>query len=318
MLDVQISKRHAYATGTYSNLHTQFRTFFAFCVYFHRKPLPASSHTICGYVQFLSRAIQPQSIKNYLSGVKTLHTLLGYKYDFKDDFHLQLLLRGISRLNPHVPRRAIPVTPGILRTIYHHLDQDSSLHRSVWACCLTLFYTMSRLGSILPASSKLVNTHGILTLDRFRFCREGLLLTLLQTKTIQFGRRRLHIPLLRLDSILCPVKAFERSTAILPTSSYIPAFVFVQHGQIRWLTKEIFIKTFREISSAAGIQDAESFTGHSFRRGGATWAFQAGVPGELIQICGDWASDAYKRYLEFSMSNKINLAALFCRKLPKF
>ena len=56
-------------------------------------------------------------------------------------------------------------------------------------------------------------------------------------------------------------------------------------------------------------------TGHSFRRGGATWAFQAGIPGELIQICGDWASDAYKRYLEFSMDDKLNLAAQFVRHL---
>ena len=64
-----------------------------------------------------------------------------------------------------------------------------------------------------------------------------------------------------------------------------------------------------------GVKDAALFTGHSFRRGGATWAFQAGIPGELIQICGDWASDAYKRYLEFSMDDKLNLAAQFVRHL---
>ena len=58
------------------------------------------------------------------------------------------------------------------------------------------------------------------------------------------------------------------------------------------------------------------FTGHSFRRGGATWAFDTGVPGELIQICGDWASDAYKRYLEFGLRRKLDLAAVFCRGLP--
>ena len=59
------------------------------------------------------------------------------------------------------------------------------------------------------------------------------------------------------------------------------------------------------------------YTGHSFRRGGASWAFQSGISGELIQVCGDWASDAYKKYLEFSMQNKLTLAALLTKDLPQ-
>ena len=43
------------------------------------------------------------------------------------------------------------------------------------------------------------------------------------------------------------------------------------------------------------------FPGHSFRRGGATFAFAGEVPGELIQLHGDWASDAYLRYLDVSL-----------------
>ena len=317
MLDVQVSKRHAFAEGTYSNLHTQFRTYFAFCVYFQRRPLPASSDTICGYVQFLSRALQPPTIKNYLSGVRTLHTFLGHDYDFSEDFHLQLVLRGISRLNPHVPRRAKPVTPDVLLAIYHHLNFHNSLHCTVWACCLTLFFTMARLGSILPASTKVQNTQGFLTKARVNFSREGILITLLKTKTMQFGRRRLHIPLIALDSPLCPVRAYTKSISFIRHCNYSPAFAFISRGKVEWLTKKTFIATFRDVAAAAGFADASQFTGHSFRRGGASWAFQAGVPGELIQICGDWASDAYKQYLEFSMSNKICLAGLFCRGLPQ-
>ena len=318
MLDVQVSKRHAFAKSTYSNLHTQFRTYFAFCVYFQRRPLPASSRTICGYVQFLSRALQPTTINNYLSGVRTLHSFLGHKYDFSDDFHLHLVLRGISRLNPHLPKRAKPITPDILLQIHHQLVRGNSLHCTVWACCLTLFYTMARLGSILPKSTKAADSRAFLTRDRINFCREGLLITLLQTKTIQFGNRRLHIPLIKLNSVLCPVQAYSRSFHFTKSHYHEPAFVFMEEGHIKWLTKDLFITTFRDLASKSGIPDAALFTGHSFRRGGASWAFQAGVPGELIQICGDWASDAYKQYLEFSMGNKISLAALFCRGLPQF
>ena len=37
-------------------------------------------------------------------------------------------------------------------------------------------------------------------------------------------------------------------------------------------------------------------------------AFRLGIPGEIIQLYGDWASDAYKSYLEMSMPAKLQLA----------
>ena len=141
-------------------------------------------------------------------------------------------------------------------------------------------------------------------------------MTLLYTKTIQFGKRRLHIPLLKIPSLLCPVKAFTSALAFLaPPHLHIPAFVFLDSGKTKWLTKSVFVKTFRKVMRTCG-QDSSLFTGHSFRRGGASWAFQSGVPGELIQICGDWVSDSYKRYLEFSTQNKLDLAALLTKDLP--
>ena len=318
MQDVEVSKAHAFAGGTNSNLRTQFRSYFAFCVYFRRNPLPATSDTICGYVQFSSRSMQPSAIKNYLSGVRTLHAFLGFKHSLSDDYYLQLVLRGIARLHPHVPRRARPVTPSILIGFYNYMDHNDSLHSTVWACGLFLFFAMARLGSILPSSQRPKSSQRMLTRERVNFCQEGIIITLLHTKNIQFGKRRLHIPLLSLNSVLCPVRAYTHALLTLGSTTCVPAFVFRDSsGNVLSLTKDVFIETFRSVVSRFAGGDISNFTGHSFRRGGASWAFQAGVPGELIQVCGDWASDAYKTYLEFSMDNKINLAAMFSRGLPQ-
>ena len=314
--EVQVSRRNAFATGTYSNLHTQFKAYLAFCVYFQRDPLPADSETIYAYVQFLSRSLKSPTLRNYLSGVKMLHILLGLPYSHSEDILLKLELRGLARLYPHVPVRAKPVTPDILLIFHHHMDHGSSLHCSVWSCCLLLFYTMARLGSILPASAATA-CHSFLSRDRLNFCREGLLVTLLHTKTIQFGRRRLHIPLLTIDSVLCPVKAYTNALSCFAPLSHPAAFAYVKDGKLRHLTSGVFISTFRSVMRHAGVAEVSLFTGHSFRRGGASWAFRSGVPGELIQICGDWASDSYKRYLEFSTQNKLDLAALLTRHLPR-
>ena len=239
----------------------------------------------------------------------------GLPFTHSKDFLLQLELRGIARLDPHVPVRAIPVTPSVLQSFRACMDTQDSLHCSVWACSLFCFLTMARLGSILP-SAKTTQLHTILTKDRVNFSTQGILITLLHTKTIQFGRRRLHIPLIRNSSALCPVQAYERLLAITDVDPDGPAFVFMHKGEVKWLTRAIFINTFRDVLKLGGASHASAFTGHSFRRGGATWAFQAGIPGELIQICGDWISDAYKRYLEFSMLDKLDFAAQLVRYLP--
>jgi hypothetical protein len=37
-------------------------------------------------------------------------------------------------------------------------------------------------------------------------------------------------------------------------------------------------------------------------------AFSAEVPSELIQLYGDWSSDAYRKYLRFKLDDKIAVA----------
>ena len=49
----------------------------------------------------------------------------------------------------------------------------------------------------------------------------------------------------------------------------------------------------------------KSFSSHSVRQGGCTWAFRSGVPERLIQVQGDWSSDAYKCYLNFPIEIRV-------------
>ena len=44
--------------------------------------------------------------------------------------------------------------------------------------------------------------------------------------------------------------------------------------------------------------------------------FQAGLPGEVIQIMGDWKSDAYKLYLDIDIDSKFKLISPWTNLLP--
>ncbi|CAC5422080.1 unnamed protein product [Mytilus coruscus] len=74
-------------------------------------------------------------------------------------------------------------------------------------------------------------------------------------------------------------------------------------------------KKLRDILEMCGL-DSSKFSSHSFRRGGATWAFHSKVPSELIQFHGDWRSNAYKVYLEFDLHDKLSISRAMAEEIP--
>ena len=310
--ELKSTLRSAYSAGTYRNLRTQFRAFFLFCTYFSLTPVPAQLDTICLYVQFLSRTLCPDTIRNYLSGVKLLHLFMGADYPYTKEFVLSLTLRGVSRTALHTPSRAPPVTPGILLQLFHSSSAQDPIASTLFCAYLFAFFLMARLANIVPQSRRSFDPKRNLTRGDVVSDARGLIVTFKATKTIQFGERKLHIPLLRIPgSPLCPVKAYRRMIKLLPAPSTSALFLLPKPGGFELLTKRRFISEFRRSLRASGVHNAQVFRGHSFRRGAASWAFNQGVPGELIQLYGDWSSDAYKLYLEFTLEAKLALAHQF-------
>ena len=108
-------------------------------------------------------------------------------------------------------------------------------------------------------------------------------------------------------SPLCPVAAFRNMCRVVPASSNSPAFGTFTNNKFRPITHSVFTCTLRTLLDKAGY-DSSAYSGHSFRRGGATWAFSSGVPGELIQVHGDWHSDAYLLYLSMSLESRFSVS----------
>lgn len=239
-----------------------------------------------------------------------MHLFTGADYPFTKEFLLSLTLRGIARNALHTPCRAPPVTPSLLLSISRVLALEGDPRSSTLFCAfLFTFNLMARLANIVPQSATSFDPRRHLTRGDVAVTTHGLLVTFKCTKTIQFGERRLHIPLLRIvDSPLCPVSAYLRMIRLVPARRSSPVFLLSGPNGLVPLAKRSFVSHFRSCHVEAGVSNAHSFRGHSFRRGAASWAFRCGVPGELIQLYGDWSSDAFKLYLEFSLESKLALA----------
>ena len=135
------------------------------------------------------------------------------------------------------------------------------------------------------------------------------MITIQWSKTIQFGERTLVIPLVSIpDYPLCPVQAYLNMQSLVCVSDDSPAYCFLKHKQMYPIIYRPFQSVLKQMIRDIG-KNPDVYSIHSFRRGGcASWAFTAEVPSELIQLYGDWLSDVYKRYLKFSLDDKISVA----------
>jgi hypothetical protein len=157
------------------------------------------------------------SIRNYLSGIRTVHQLLGFDLNEMNTFLVNFTLRGISRLKCHCVKQAEPITLFILHKMFLALDFKDSENLIYWCLFIFAFFLLARKSNLVPTTSKdLINHKCLLRSDVTRF-HGNLIVTMNWSKTIQFGERLLQTPLLRLKgSHLCPVTAYDSMLKVVP------------------------------------------------------------------------------------------------------
>ena len=140
------------------------------------------------------------------------------------------------------------------------------------------------------------------------------------SKTIQYRNRTLLVPVPKIDhSKLCPHRAIVHAFKLLAAHDSAklqngPAFVYTSGDQVKPLTYTTFTMKLKKLLEQCGF-DSSQYSGHSFRRGGATFALNCGVPGHYIKLQGDWLSNAYERYLDTSLQYKIIAVNMMSRSI---
>ena len=293
------------AEGTRKNLRIQWESFVLFCLYFGMAYLPTDTYTMQLYAQFLSRTFKSaSSIKNYLSGVRTIHLLLGYQLLDINNYLINFSVRGITRLKSHCVKQAEPITPRILHQIFLVLNMQDYDDMVYWCLFLFAFFLVARKSNLVPTTLSDIANNKCLFHRNVLHCKDYLLVTMNWSKVIQFGERKLETPLLRLSgSCLCPVTAYERMIQDFNPCPDDPLFV-LKNGKAVSYSK--FQMKLRSTLDKIGL-DSSKFSSHSFRRGFPTFTFRNNISADEIQILGDWHSDIYKRYISLSVQDKMDI-----------
>jgi hypothetical protein len=289
-------KRLTFADSIRSAYSCQMKKYLNFCELYGWQPVPANTDMLCMYAVYLSHTLCPSSIKQYLNVIRILHLQNDLENPLQDNFHLAAVLKGISRHKGQIVHQKLPITIGILSSFVKVLNLQNSQDLTFWAACLVAFYGMLRKSSMFP--EKQVSGH--MCISNCAMYSWGLKIDFNYSKTIQCKERRAYIvlPWNREKPDLCPVSTLLRS---LQSSGCRQAadnlFTFVSGGRKYQMSHSMFDYMLKRVLKAIGLS-SEHYSGHSFRRGGATHALYAGIPAEVIRAQGDWKSLAYLRYLD--------------------
>ena len=246
-----------------------------------------------------------QSIRNYLSGIKTMHILLGYSVEHINNFIINLGLKGMARLKPYCIKQAEPITPIILKQIHDVLDLTDTHDTVYWCLFLFAFYLFARKSNLVPTVKKDIEKKLFLCRKDVKVMQNYLIVSMGWSKTIQFGERVLQTPVVEVPgSVLCPVTAYKNMCSKVKVSREEPLFMLSDKRCVFYRDLQ---KKLKDVIQKIGL-DPNRFSSHGFRRGAANFAFRSNVPADLIQLQGDWKSDAYKKYLSLSIQDKMTVA----------
>ena len=271
------------------------------------------------YAAYLARFLLPQSISQYLNYVGLLHREMGFPNPLTDNWVLSSVLTGIHRILGTPPMPRLPMTVNILRRIRSRLNLNSSRHASFWAICLTAFFGLFRKSHLLPVSVSAFDPKRQFLRSDFVFKDCVVYIHVRWSRTIQLGQRTILIPLVsQPQSVLCPVAAISQAFALTPggtQDTQVFCFRSSTSATLSVFTYKAFMSFMKQILVELGLPSHQYGT-HSFRRGGASFALQAGVPLDVISLMGDWKSDAMYLYLHMPLSQRISAQRAIASHLP--
>ncbi len=271
------------------------RTFFRFCGSIQHDPLNSmNSLQLCQCMCDYTSTHKITTLPTYLSAIQNFYSTNSIGSLCRDDPRVIRVRTGLVNFyslgETTTPKRPIGI---VELTKFYSIIKVNTFHGArEWAAYLLSFFALLRRSEILDSRFKFhdVSIHS-----------SGMSITVAYSKT---NLQSHVIHLCKRDDFLCPVIAFLRYRSFIPKAihsiSSCPVFLcsidttkVVNHRSMSTQLKQRLI--------AIGL-DATHYGWHSWRRGGTTAMFAAGVAETLIQSHGRWTSLTYKIYLDTTVS----------------
>ena len=299
----KVTQSFKYTKESAANVLSGVRQYLYFTLHFNLTPFPTSVDTMVCFMEFMAKTSGHPHLKHLLSSVKFVHEAMDLKFPV-NSFQLDLTMQGLKRRLARVPFQVLPMTPAILKKMFLHLDMSNVKDRALWCSYLMSFYGLLRKSSAVPKNTTFDINKVLVRRNIMVDTQNNMVYIYLgHGKTNNFCTRDVLIPIPGNDDpALDPVRHLNALFSSVITHENAPAFSFAADN---YVTYSSFTSRLKSLLKKAGV-DAALYSGHSFRRGAATFLHQCGGTALMIQASGDWSSQCFTRYLYMSESERLH------------
>jgi hypothetical protein len=255
-----------------------------FCYFYKIQAFPASVRTIRLYMAFLAETCSGDTIANHISAIRTFCQTNSIPCgEIMDNYIISRSIKALKHLKPTLKKQAKrELTVEHLQAIFPKLDMSFYDHKVFWSMITLGFYGLFRLGEL----TKHTDTRRHLRYKHVKWHANGVIITLPASKTDQ-NYVGAEIFIKRTSDVTCPVAALRW---MMQGNNNESNLLFYTSKGIA--TRSWFISHLNHmISKDAGL------SGHSLRRGGASFAAAQGLTHEQIMRLGRWSSNSFRIYL---------------------
>ena len=278
-------------------------------------PLQTTVYNLLVFLEYLhSNKLSPKVIQNYLSSIRTAAIKYNLQVQHTSSHLLTRFIRSISINSPFAP------TPrGVfeIKTMYHISRacdslSDPHLFRAIF---LTAYFAFLRMSNVAPHSTKQFDPSKHFLRQDAIFGHPGIHLIVKWTKTLQDHRSHHIVQLPELHNpYLCPVRALRSLLSSRPLPPTAPLFATIRPPHPQIIDTHIR-NALKSILQSLNIPPA-SFGFHTFRRSGATFAFDHNVSLQNIMSHGLWRSSAVWIYLQNASLAPSTIPCTFRAHIP--
>lgn len=271
------------------------RTFFRFCQVISLDPLtPMTPQQLCEcMVDYVSKH-KITTLASYMSAVSDWYKRNALGALPRDHDRVIAVRKGLlnyySLSETTTPK--LPIGFNELAQFAKLINLSTFEGAREWASYVLSFFGLFRRSEILDIRLKFSH---IVTHDK------GISITIPYSKT---NLQPHVVHLCNRDDYLCPLLAFLRYRSFISPQllsiKTCPAFLS-KTTTTQVVDHRSMSSTLKDRLTAVGL-DASHYGWHSWRRGGTTAMFAAGVAETLIQSHGRWASLTYRMYLDTTVS----------------
>ena len=286
-----------------------FRIFLAFCICMDVSVARVDVKVILSFLECLiCNKFSIAMISNYVSAIKACFVFYDLPFHILDHPKIKYFQKSLKINRP-------------LTLTSHNIIDLHSLERISSACqdfncgqvlravfLKTGFFGFCRLSNLAPHSLSGFDPSRHLTGQDLFFTTKLVKILIKCSKTIQTRDSVQVVSLPKLSNkLICPFRALKALGSLYPMSADHSAFQVKMQSGWQPLTDSKIRKCLKSMNMTLGL-NPHFYTFHSFRRSGATFAYNAHIPVQQIKRHGTWTSECVWRYIQADHSSGESLA----------